>query len=508
MSKMIPAQWHDRTPRSEQRVFSLLQNDPQTEDWVVLHSLNLKQSGTQPYGEIDFVVLIPGAGVFCLEVKGGRVACKNGTWTTTDASGSTFPLKRSPYSQAQEGMHEVRKSLEERLDRVPEFYKVPFGYAVVFTDVEAPPPEIGTEPWEVIDQHSLNAGFASNLLKAAKHQRARHHIHSSPAEPQSTLVRRMRDALRPDFERIVARATIVNDSERRLLTLTEEQYHVLDLLGDNPRCLFEGAAGTGKTLLALEFARRCAKAGDRVLLICFNRLLGEWFANEMRVTATGLKVKAGPFHRCLRDAIVASVIAPDFQAAEQQSREAELFDTVYPLYGQLALEASSERFDVVVMDEAQDLARPPILDLLNVWLKGGFREGRWAFFGDFHRQAIYGGGRPENVHQLMTAACSFYARASLRQNCRNTRRIGEETALLSGFDSPPYRMGQVDGSPVDYLDYTDADSQRNALEKVLSKIAAESGIVSGRRGNSLKVPPGSIGGEQTQRHKALPNSIR
>ena len=34
------------------------------------------------------------------------------------------------------------------------------------------------------------------------------------------------------------------------------------------------------------------KAGDRVLLICFNRLLGEWFANERRVTATGLKVKA------------------------------------------------------------------------------------------------------------------------------------------------------------------------------------------------------------------------
>ena len=478
MARMIPPQWHDRTPRSEQRVFSLLQNDPQTEDWVVLHSLNLKQSGTQPYGEIDFVVLIPGSGVLCLEVKGGRVACKDGTWTTTDASGSTFPLRRSPYSQAQEGMHEVRKSLGERLDRVPEFYKVPFGYAVVFTDVEAPPPEIGTEPWEVIDQHGLNAGFASNLLRAAKHQRARHHIHSSPAEPQSTLVWRMRDALRPDFERIIARATVVNDSERRLLTLTEEQYHVLDLLGDNPRCLFEGAAGTGKTLLALEFARRCAKVGDRVLLICFNRLLGEWFANEMRVTATGVKVKAGPFHRCLRDAIVASVIAPDFQTAEQQSREAELFDTVYPLYGLLALEASSERFDVVVMDEAQDLARQPILGLLNVWLKGGLRDGRWAFFGDFHRQAIYGGSRPENVHQLMAAACGYYARASLRQNCRNTRRIGEETALLSGFEAPPYRMGQVDGSPVDYLDYADAESQTNALEKVLSKIAAESGIVS------------------------------
>ena len=28
MAKMIPPHWHDNTPRSEQRVFSLLQNDP------------------------------------------------------------------------------------------------------------------------------------------------------------------------------------------------------------------------------------------------------------------------------------------------------------------------------------------------------------------------------------------------------------------------------------------------------------------------------------------------
>lgn len=477
MAKMIAPHWHDKTSRSEQRVFSMLRNDPRTEDWVVLHSLNLKQSGTQPYGEVDFVVLIPGAGVTCLEVKGGRVACKDGAWTTTDASGASFPMKRSPFSQAQEGMHEVRKSLEERLARVPEFYRVPFGYAVVFTDVEAPPPDIGTEPWEVIDQHGLKNGLADNLLRAAKQQRLRHRIHSSPPEPQLQLVRKMRDALRPDFDRVVTRGTIVTDSERQLFRLTEEQYRVLDLLGDNPRCLFEGAAGTGKTLLALEFAKRCAQSGDRVLLICFNRLLGDWFENEVRITAPGLKLTGGRFYRCLREAILSSAIATEFQTAEQQSRDADLFDNVYPLYGQLALEAAAERFDVIVMDEAQDLLRPQVLDLLDVWVRGGLRDGRSALFGDLHRQAIYGGGHREDVHQLMTARCGFYARASLRQNCRNTRRIGEETALLSGFEAPPYRMGQVDGAPVDYVEYTDAESQGSALERVLSRLAAESGIL-------------------------------
>ncbi len=58
MAKMIPPHWHDKTPRSEQRVFSMLQNDLQTEDWVVFHSLNLKQSGARPYAEVDFGVVL------------------------------------------------------------------------------------------------------------------------------------------------------------------------------------------------------------------------------------------------------------------------------------------------------------------------------------------------------------------------------------------------------------------------------------------------------------------
>lgn len=476
MAKMIPPHWHDKTPRSEQSVFRLLQNDPLTEDWVVLHSLNLKQSGARPYGEVDFVVLIPGAAVFCLEVKGGRVACADGAWTTTDGSGSTFQLKRSPFAQAQEGMHEVRKSLEERLARAPEFYRVPFGYAVVFTDVEAPPAGIGIEPWEVIDHDKLRTGLAEHLVKAAKQQRARYRIQSTPLEPQPALVRKIRDALRPDFDKIVARGTIVHDSERRLLQLTEEQYNLLDILGANDRCLFEGAAGTGKTLLALEFARRCSISGDSVLLICFNKLLGEWFANEIQATATGVGIIAGRFYKCLRETIVSSAIADEFHAAEREACESDLFDTIYPLYGQLALEGNGNRFDLIVIDEAQDLVRSTVLDLLDAWVKGGLSEGRWVFFGDFNRQAIYGNGQTQNVYQLISSKCGSFARANLKQNCRNTRRIGEETALLSGFESPPYRMGQIDGIPVDYIYYSDVDAERGALDRVLTRLATEPGI--------------------------------
>jgi len=373
-------------------------------------------------------------------------------------------------------MHELRKSLEDRLARIPEFYKIPFGFAVVFTDVDAPPRDIGTEPWEIIDLSSLKAGIAAHLLRAAKHQRVRYRVNSFPPEPQLALVRKIKDLLRPDFERVVARSTVVGDSERRLLKLTEDQYELLDTLGGNPRCLFEGAAGTGKTLLALEFARRCARLGDRVLLVCFNKLLGEWLLTEIAETCPSPGITAGRFYKCLRAAIIQSPIADEFYEAERQSNDSELFHSVFPQYGQLALEARSDKFDVVIIDEAQDLVRPEILDLLNIWLKGGIREGRWAFFGDFHRQAIYGSSHLADPKRLIQESCPFHARANLRQNCRNTRRIGEETALLSGFDSPPYRMGQIDGIPVDYLEYSDEQSQKDALAKVLIRLAAEPGI--------------------------------
>jgi hypothetical protein len=287
----------------------------------------------------------------------------------------------------------------------------------------------------------------------------------------------MRDALRPDFERIVARGTLVSDSERKLLSLTEEQYNVLDLLAGNPRCLFEGAAGTGKTLLALEFSRRLARTGDRVLLICFNRLLGEWFSAEITAAGATSHITGGRFYKCLRNTIATSAIAAEFFDAEKSAVDTHLFDSVYPLYGQLAIEECTAKFDVIVMDEAQDLIKPSVLQILDSWLKGGLAKGRWAFFGDFHRQAIYGTGRPVNPHEVLAPICTSFAQAALRQNCRNTRRIGEETALLSGFESPPYRMGQVDGVPVDYLNYDDSDSQRSALERVLSRMASETDII-------------------------------
>ena len=69
----------------------------------------------------------------------------------------------------------------------------------------------------------------------------------------------------------------------------------------------------------------------------------------MAATAPEVNVTAGRFYKCLRDAIAASAIATEFFGAEKTSEDELLFNNIYPIYGQLAIECA-EKFDVIVMD--------------------------------------------------------------------------------------------------------------------------------------------------------------
>ena len=111
--------------------------------------------------------------------------------------------------------------------------------------------------------------------------------------------------------------------------------------------------------------------------------------------------------------------------------------------------------------------------MLNSWLKGGLANGCWAIFGEFQRQAIFENSTGDKMKALLASRVPVFSKGRLLQNCRNTRNIGEETALLSGFASPPYRMGQIEGPPVDYHYYQSAETQSAALAQVLRRLLCD-----------------------------------
>jgi hypothetical protein len=473
MARMIPPQFDQSTvSAAEKRIFHLLENDPDTTDWYALHSLGLSSRRTGPYGEIDFVVLLPTGGVVCLEIKGGRVSCKNGVWETTDRFGVTSSLKKSPFMQAREAMFALRSAVEEKHGTGSDASRCLFACAVIFPDVDCPPQTAEFSVWEAIDRNALIKTPISKLvLTVLSGQRSKVRGYQPPPGP-ATGIRDIRQFLRPDFDRIVARPTVINECEASLISLTEDQYSVLDMISDNPRCLIEGAAGTGKTVLALEYARRQAAKGLKVLLLCFNRLLGEWF--ESAAGAAGKStLSATSYFRFVRELIVKSEWGAEFETAEQNAGQKELFSELLPLYGLLAAEALTHQYDLIVLDEAQDLLRPDTVSLLGTLLSGGIAGGKWYVFGDFTRQCIYGNSSRESCLQALNSVCPNFSHAKLQTNCRNTRRIGEETALLSGFASPPYKLGQVDGLPVDYRYWRNAQQQLEKLTEVVQLLFAE-----------------------------------
>ena len=145
MARMIPRWTTDDAPASERRVFEKIERDPAASSWTVLHALGLAQKPTGPYGEIDFVVIAPGEGIVCLEVKGGRVSCENGIWRTENRLGGVSQLKKSPFMQARDNMFALRGAIRKHFgDRAAES-QCPMGYAVVFPDVTCPPLPLSPE---------------------------------------------------------------------------------------------------------------------------------------------------------------------------------------------------------------------------------------------------------------------------------------------------------------------------------------------------------------------------
>lgn len=83
----------------------------------------------------------------------------------------------------------------------------------------------------------------------------------------------LRDFLAKPFTLEFSLGARVAESVEELTYLQPEQYLVLDHTADLQRALLQGGAGTGKTMIAMEAARRSAESGARTLLTCFNRPL-------------------------------------------------------------------------------------------------------------------------------------------------------------------------------------------------------------------------------------------
>ena len=469
MARMIPPRIRpDCASPGERDVFRRLRDDPETHDWIVLHSLDVANHVTNLAGEIDFVVIVPRKGVLCVEVK----ACSSlrrldGLWFYGRDS---KPDARGPFKQAATAMHSIRGRVASGN---PFLSKIPFWSAVVFPYVEFSMQSEEWNPWQVIDSKAFRSCPVGKLLSdVLDHARRFLQTKASArwfdpksAEPDAQQCQAIAELLRPDFEFFESPRSRTRKLEQDLVTYTAEQFSALDAMESNPRVTFVGPAGTGKTLLAIEAARRGADAGRRVLLVCFNRLLGKWLGDQMSDLRADVVVRTLHQHM-LAISGTGSVEnpAPGFWESELPTLAMEsLLEDV----------SEADQFDELIVDEAQDILREEYLDFLDLSLSGGLAAGRWRFFGDFENQSIYGAANL-SLEQFKRARCGHAPVFDLRINCRNTPRVAELVHLLGGL-TPPYRriLRPDDGQEPEIHYYSNSAEQQSLLLNSIKTLQEE-----------------------------------
>lgn len=458
---MMPPYCPQDAPPGERALFNALASSPGTDDWIVLHSLAIASHIRQVKGEADFVVIVPARGVLVIEVKSHSSVERmpDGRWKL----GLQAPSLRGPFQQVSEAMYSLRGYLTSRH---VDLYSIPVIDAVWFTHVRARtmlPPSPEWHDWQLLDSGDLRSGVDVAVLRVLV--AGTNHLASKltgfgygGVGPDEAASRQIASVLRPRFEAVTVPADLRRARDAQLSAFIGEQYDALDSMQDNRAVLFTGPAGSGKTWLALEAARRECALGRTGRLLCFNRLLGQRLTRD---TANIEGLRTGTFHQealRLADVSVPAGAGPDFWEHELP---------------ELALEAlldrgEGETADFLIVDEVQDLARGSILDVLDLLVNGGLCEGRVLLFGDFERQAIYEIGDGRTLLRQRLNEPSTY---SLNVNCRNLPRIGTVVKKLSQM-VPGYRRFRRldDGIDPDFVTYQSGADQSVALADAVRQL--------------------------------------
>lgn len=458
MAHMYPKRLLDDVSSSAERKLYELFRHKLSDEFTVFHSvawLASADDGRAQDGEADFLIAHPELGVLVMEVKGGRIELDGPSeqWFSVDRYGNKHLLNRSPYAQAKDGCYRLLRKLRE--SRVTSAYSYTVGYAVCFPDVVVDDDLRPDAPMTITIDQRRKFELEKTVRSIFDHWRP----DLGGRSPTHSGIQALIELLAPRVELRSFLGLEFRDESEQIKQLTQEQFSVLDKLNRERRAVVYGCAGSGKTMLALEKARRLVNEGYAVLFTCYNARLADW----LRTTPYAREgVVITHFHKLCSDlASRANVAIPALNGDVVEGNEEYFFGSVLP---EALIEATSKlgpQYNALIVDEGQDF-----IDTWWIALEGLLANPSDDVFYIFcdDNQNIYSG-----------TAESYPFREphlTLSTNCRNTRSIHQ--AVVKYYKSPvQFRTGGPEGRPPETVSLTGTRDLIDALRKRLHALVLD-----------------------------------
>lgn len=201
-----------------------------SEPWNVYYSVNwfgYKSVGRDGYyrdGEIDFLLTHPDFGVYVCEVKGGiEISIENNKWFSLNKNYVRIPIK-DPFLQAKNSKHQINEKFNDETG----FKIKKLHHLVIFPEIN----EVsGVLPFHIEDSIMLTANNLklleeSLIMLSSKTEFITEQVKSLNTRAINWLKSKVGSNLRLKMKL----KDQLNQSEQRILELSEEQSNVFDLL--------------------------------------------------------------------------------------------------------------------------------------------------------------------------------------------------------------------------------------------------------------------------------------
>ena len=399
MARMIPSNMEaDNNSWGERKVFEALKTKLSS-DYTVFHSIrwnDKNEKQTIVWGECDFTVFHPLKGIIVIEVKSGGIQCVDDHWTyiRTD-NGEKHPMK-NPLKQADRSKYRFQELRDEVLGfegEHPDYCMVES--AVWFPSISRRD-EIGKMPMEFKSEIVL---LEDALEKTQEYIEGIYEFYHGKTHTKLSLkhAEDIVNAFAPYYKAMPSLRSKREEQEEMFIRLTNEQNALLGYLEEQRVAAIQGAAGTGKTWLAVEKAKELAKSG-KVLFLCFNQFL--------RLDLHNLKEENPLEYNNIDFMNLPQLVSKKLGGVLVDKDEIHMFLERFDNY--------DWEYKHIVIDEGQDFDDVEIERLYDIAL---LLDGAFYIFFD-KNQFVQGREFPE---WLKKAEC----RLVLNINCRNTYAIAD-----------------------------------------------------------------------------------